>query len=82
MPVTNLVCIFQKAKINKEEILLGYERQTEYEKLIKLQLMKEPFDKLWHTAVTFHTEHDKWMNGPILEVNAEVVEEEVGITNI
>ncbi|XP_041348477.1 dynein heavy chain 3, axonemal-like isoform X2 [Gigantopelta aegis] len=67
----------EKANINKEEVLLGFEKITEYEKLVRLQFMKEPFDKLWHTAVTFHTEHDKWMNGPILAVNAEDVEEGV-----
>jgi len=38
---------------------------------------REPYEKLWSTAVTFQKYYDKWMNGPILEVNAEVVEEEV-----
>ena len=25
--------------------------------------MKEPYDRLWHTAAQFHEKHDKWMNG-------------------
>jgi len=40
--------------------------------------MKEPFDKLWSNAVHFHQQHEKWMSGPLLQVNAEEVEEEVG----
>ena len=27
----------------------------------------------------FHSQYEKWMNGPLLEVNAEDVEEEVSI---
>ena len=25
--------------------------------------LKEPFDKLWKTALEFHEKHEKWMNG-------------------
>ena len=39
---------------------------------------KQPYEKLWHAAVKFHQMYDKWMNGPLLDVNAEEVEEEVG----
>ncbi|XP_067685210.1 dynein axonemal heavy chain 3-like [Haliotis asinina] len=66
-----------KLNINREEVMLGFEQQTPYDEILEISTTKEPFDKLWSTAVTFHGEHDKWMNGPILEVNAEVVEEEV-----
>ena len=38
---------------------------------------KEPYEKLWTGAVKFHKYYDKWMNGPLLEVDAEEVEEEV-----
>ena len=64
-------------RINREEQMLGQETQTEYEQIGKIQAAKEPYDKLWSTAVKFHQQHDKWMNGPLLEVNAEFVEEEV-----
>ena len=30
----------------------------------------------------FHSQYEKWMNGPLLEVNAEDVEEEVSIASI
>lgn len=42
-----------------------------------LATMKDPFDKLWSNAVHFHQQYDKWMSGPLLQVNAEEVEEEV-----
>ncbi|ESO88893.1 hypothetical protein LOTGIDRAFT_125424 [Lottia gigantea] len=67
----------EKVKINTEELLLGMETQTVYNDIIDLIGMKEPFDKLWSTAVTFHDQYEKWMNGPLLEVIAEEVEEEV-----
>lgn len=38
---------------------------------------KEPYEKLWTAAVKFRDYYEKWMNGPLLEVNAEEVEEEV-----
>ncbi|XP_076448252.1 dynein axonemal heavy chain 3-like [Babylonia areolata] len=67
----------EKMKINREEQMLGQEVQSEYEQIGKLQVSIEPYEKLWTTAVTFHQQHDKWMNGPLLEVNAEFVEDEV-----
>ena len=39
--------------------------------------MKEPFDKLWNTAVRFQEKYDAWTKGPILGLNAEEVAEEV-----
>lgn len=69
---------FQRARINKEELLLGLESQTSDFILQELTVKKEPFDKLWNNAVYFHQQHEKWMSGPLLQVNAEEVEEEVG----
>lgn len=63
--------------INREEQMLGVEQLTPYPQIQEFIIQKEPFDKLWTTAVTFHQHYDKWMNGPLLNVNAEVVEEEV-----
>lgn len=39
--------------------------------------MKEPFDKLWDMVVKFQSFYEKWMNGPILTVNPEEVDEQV-----
>lgn len=57
--------------------MLGREQITQYPQIQDFIVQKEPFDKLWTTAVHFHVQYDKWMNGPLLNVNAEVVEEEV-----
>lgn len=51
-----------------------------YPQIQELLAKKEPFDKLWKTAVEFQTKHDQWMNGPLLNVNAEIVEDEVSST--
>ena len=53
------------------------EAQTSDFVLNDLAAKKEPFDKLWSNAVHFHQQHEKWMSGPLLHVNAEEVEEEV-----
>ena len=80
--VNQYFVLFQKIKINKEESLLNTGQQSEYALIQEMIYRKEPFDKLWKTAVTFHSYHDKWMNGPLIEVNAEEVEEEVGMGEI
>ena len=36
-------------------------------------------NKLWKTGEMFHSQYERWMNGPLLEVNAEDVEKEVSI---
>ncbi|XP_059151071.1 dynein axonemal heavy chain 3-like [Physella acuta] len=70
----------EKLKINVEEQMLALDTQTEYHQIEDIAARKEPYEKLWSTAVTFHQVHDKWMNGPLLEVNAEDVEE--GVQNL
>ncbi|XP_071815449.1 dynein axonemal heavy chain 3-like isoform X3 [Apostichopus japonicus] len=70
---------FQKEKlsVNTEEHLLETGQITAYSELEEIQEMKEPYQRLWSSAVKFHQLYDKWMNGPLLDVNAEDVEEEV-----
>ncbi len=60
-----------------EEQLLDVGQITPYPELEMIKEKKEPYEKLWHAAVKFHQMYDKWMNGPLLDVNAEEVEEEV-----
>ncbi|XP_064633532.1 dynein axonemal heavy chain 3-like isoform X2 [Lineus longissimus] len=69
--------IAEKLRINQEESLLGTGQQTPYSEIQVIQNKKDPYDKLWNAAVQFHRQHDKWMNGPLLEVNAEEVDDEV-----
>ncbi|XP_071960977.1 dynein axonemal heavy chain 3-like [Antedon mediterranea] len=67
----------EKLQINKEEQMLDVGEVSQYPQLDEMKEAKEPYDKLWSAAVKFHLMYDKWMNGPLLEVNAEDVEEEV-----
>ena len=80
MQITNFFFFFpQKTEINREEMMLGIEHLTPYLQIEDFKVQKEPYDKLWKTGVMFHSQYEKWMNGPLLEVNAEDVEEEVSI---
>nr|XP_039250666.1 dynein heavy chain 3, axonemal-like [Styela clava] len=67
----------EKQQVNREEVLLSTGQVTQYPQIQELLSRKEPFDKLWRTAVDFYSKYDQWMNGPLLKVNAEIVEEEV-----
>ncbi|XP_033114673.1 dynein heavy chain 3, axonemal-like isoform X5 [Anneissia japonica] len=67
----------EKLNINKEEQMLDVGEISLYPQLDEMKEAKEPYDRLWNAAVKFHLVYDKWMNGPLLEVNAEDVEEEV-----
>ena len=58
-------------------MLLSTGEQTQYSVLQDITRAKEPYEKLWNTAMKFYTYYEKWMNGPLLEVNADEVEEEV-----
>lgn len=39
--------------------------------------VKEPYDKLWRTALAFTEKHEIWFNGPFLDLNADLISEEV-----
>lgn len=68
----------KKAIINHEEKILGLEDETtDYSIIQEIIQMKEPFDKLWDMVVKFQSFYEKWMNGPILTVNPEEVDEQV-----
>ncbi|XP_030856161.1 dynein heavy chain 3, axonemal-like [Strongylocentrotus purpuratus] len=67
----------EKGAVNQEQKLLDVGHISPYPELDQIKEKKEPYDKLWNAAVKFHHMYDKWMNGPLLDVNAEVVEEEV-----
>ena len=48
--------------INEEETLLEWETSF-FPQLQTMFQLKEPYDKLWNTAWTFHQRHEGWMNG-------------------
>ena len=53
----------QKATaINVDEELMGW-NSTPFPQIQATISLKEPYDKLWYTAHSFHQKHDRWMNG-------------------
>ena len=49
-------------QVNTEEELLEFEA-TQFPILQTMVAYKEPYDKLWRTALTFHNKHEAWLNG-------------------
>ena len=48
--------------INKEEVLLEWEASA-FPHLQTMFNMKDPYEKLWNTALLFTTKSDEWQNG-------------------
>ncbi|XP_074409026.1 dynein axonemal heavy chain 3 isoform X4 [Zonotrichia albicollis] len=63
--------------ITYEEGLLGQEK-SQFPLLQSIITTKEPYEQLWVTAYAFHIKSEEWMNGPLLQLNADEVTEEVG----
>ncbi|XP_063446016.1 dynein axonemal heavy chain 3-like isoform X5 [Mytilus trossulus] len=75
---TNLVAARDELEgINDEETLLEWE-QSFFPQLQQMFTMKEPYEKLWNTAYSFHQKHEKWLNGAFQDLNAEEIENDVG----
>lgn len=53
------------------------EELSPYAQIHEIIETKAPFDQLWRTIVSFSTSQDKWLNGPILSLNAEEIDEQV-----
>ncbi|GAB1598116.1 dynein heavy chain 3, axonemal-like [Argonauta hians] len=67
----------EKRKINEEEILLGLEEISEFVEIQFIVTAVEPYERLWSNAVKLQTQYERWMNGPLLDVNSEEVETEI-----
>ena len=68
---------FQKQRINVEERLLGVETVSSFPRIQEIVEAKEPYDKLWRSVVKFTVRQDEWLNGCLVDLNAEEIEEEV-----
>eukprot|EP00112_Aurelia_sp_Birch-Aquarium-sp1_P009896 Seg2143.2 transcript_id=Seg2143.2/GoldUCD/mRNA.D3Y31 product="hypothetical protein" pseudo=true protein_id=Seg2143.2/GoldUCD/D3Y31 len=66
-----------KKQINHEEVLLRAEELTPYPQIHELIQSKAPFDQLWRTIVSFTTNQEKWLNGPMVKLNSEEIEDQV-----
>lgn len=51
--------------INSEEKLLEWQPSV-FPQLAVMFATKDPYDKLWKTALEFYTKHELWMNGNYL----------------
>ena len=49
-------------QLNLEETLLEWEASS-FPVLQQMFQMKEPYDKLWRTALNFHVKSDEWLTG-------------------
>ncbi len=62
--------------INTEETLLEWE-PTQFPQLNAMFIQKEPYDKLWNTALAFHNRSDEWLNGkhtlPLTQFNTRII---------
>ena len=56
--------------MNTEEELLEFEA-TQFPILQTMIAYKEPYDKLWRTALSFHNKHEAWLNGKQCSVKYE-----------
>ncbi|XP_065826535.1 dynein axonemal heavy chain 3-like isoform X2 [Oscarella lobularis] len=63
--------------INKEEELLNWD-VTPFPQLQQMSVLKDPYSKLWHTVAEHQEKNDNWLNGPFLNLDAEVIDEEIG----
>nr|KAJ3422321.1 Dynein heavy chain 7, axonemal [Polyrhizophydium stewartii] len=61
---------------NKEEQLFGWPITT-YPQRKQIMTTLEPFQALYTTAVNFQRSYKKWMDGNLLELDAEQIEQEV-----
>jgi dynein heavy chain len=62
-----------------EERLLGVDTVSTFPRIQEIVEAKEPYDKLWRSVVKFTVKQDDWLNGCLVDLNAEEIEEEVRI---
>ena len=60
--VTLEKCKTEAMDLNNEEELLQWEAMP-YPQIQAVQHAREPYDRLWSTAVSYYDKHEQWMNG-------------------
>ncbi|EZA46954.1 Dynein heavy chain 3, axonemal [Ooceraea biroi] len=65
----------EAVEINEEEGLLDMELSP-YMELPVMSSTVDTFDKLWHIALSFHQNYDKWFYGPFAGLDSDLVREE------
>ena len=67
--------------INQEEIYLDWD-PSDYPLLQKINLSVERYSSLWHTALDFHENYEKWYYGPFLGLDTETIQTQVFLHSI
>lgn len=62
--------------INVDEQLLQID-VSNFQTLALIIEKMDPVEKLWNTAYEFERNHETWMYGPFMNLNADVIKEEV-----
>ncbi|XP_015175416.1 PREDICTED: dynein heavy chain 3, axonemal [Polistes dominula] len=63
-------------EINEEETLLDMELSP-YMMIPSMSSIVDVFDKLWHIALNFHKNYEKWFYGPFVGLDADEIRDEV-----
>ncbi|KAI4500182.1 hypothetical protein M0802_004599 [Mischocyttarus mexicanus] len=66
----------ESEEINEEETLLDMELSP-YMMIPPMSSIVDVFDKLWHIALTFHKNYEKWFYGPFVGLDADEIRDEV-----
>lgn len=66
----------QLKEINKEEIFLDWD-PSEYDKLNKMRELVQVFSSLWHVALEFHENFERWFNGPLQGLDSHEIQGQV-----
>lgn len=53
------------------------ETVSSFPKIQEIVGAKEPYDRLWRSVVRFTEKQEEWLNGCLVNLNAEEIEEEV-----
>lgn len=69
-------CSKEAKAINIDEQLLQID-VSNFQTLAAIIEKMDPVEKLWKTAYEFEKNHETWMFGPFMDLNADVIKEEV-----
>lgn len=67
----------QADSINEEQRLLEW-TVTPFPQIEQTAIFLEPYDRMWRMAQQFFNSMEEWLNGPLAELSAEAIEEELG----
>ena len=73
--------VAELTNINQEETYLDWDPSS-YPVLKTMKANIDMYSTLWHTALDFHENYEKWYSGPISQLNSDSIKEKVASTII